>query len=467
MTTADTTQPIRTDRRKGRARTTARDVPPAIQWHEGMLLAPQHFQGLAQRQETLLHYHATAISPFHWGVRHLEVDTVKLVDGLFRVIELEAVMPDGLVVSYSAGDGPDLVFDLTQLADIKVKPATVHLAVVARSRGLALAERFAFEESGPVPDENTGEGELPLIVLRPRLHLIAGEEPAPKYVTFPLAEVKYEHDVYTRTRFEPPLLRVAPGSAVHGLCSAVTTRLREKAAVLADQARSTADAHAPQRLETKTLIHCLVGELPAFEAVLGTGNSHPFQLYVAFCSLLGHVAGVSRSLIPPPLERYDHNDLMATFDQVRAAISRALDEGIHEAYTAYTFRHDGEEFRLYFDPEWMTRPLVIGVRAPAGMPAREMTAWMSACVIGSRSHIESLRDRRMSGARRKAIEADADLVPSTGVTLYALTADPELITPGEDLVVLSPGESSTRSPDQMVLYIRKPPDRKPPDRKTP
>ena len=456
MTTTDTTQPIRTERRKGRARTTARNVPPAIQWHEGMLLAPQHFQSLAQRSEALLQYHATSISPFHWGIRHLEVDTVKLVDGLFRVIELEALMPDGLIVSYSAGDGPDLVFDLTQLPDIKQKPAIVHLAVVARSRGLALAERFGFEESAPVPDENTGEGELPMIVLRPKLHLIAGEEPAPKWISFPLAEVKYEHDVYTRTRFEPPMMRVAPGSALHGLCSAVTTRLREKAATLADQARSTADAHAPQRLETKTLIHCLVGELPAFEAILGTGNAHPFTLYVAFCSLLGHVAGVSRSLIPPPLDRYDHNDLMATYEQVRASIARALDEGIHEAYTAYAFRREGNEFRLYFDPEWMTRPLVIGVRAAQGMPSREVSQWMSACIIGSRSRIESLRDRRMTGAPRKAIEADTDLVPSSDVTLYALTADPEHITPGEDLVVLRPGESSARSPEQLVLYIRKP-----------
>src|SRR5436190_1813629 len=56
------------ERRKGRAQTTAREVPGAIQWHEGMLLAPQHFQWLSLRQETLLQYHASAISPFHWGV---------------------------------------------------------------------------------------------------------------------------------------------------------------------------------------------------------------------------------------------------------------------------------------------------------------------------------------------------------------------------------------------------------------
>ena len=140
-----------------RARTTARDVPPAIKWEEGMLLTPQHFQGLAQRGEALLHYHSSAVSPFHWGIRHLEVDTVKLVDGLFSVIELEAVMPDGLVVSYSAGDGPDLAVDLTALPDIKQKAAMVHLVVVSRARGLMLAERYTSEQTEPVADENTGE----------------------------------------------------------------------------------------------------------------------------------------------------------------------------------------------------------------------------------------------------------------------------------------------------------------------
>lgn len=455
MSTTDTTQPItlKGERRKSRARTTARDVPPAIKWEEGMLLAPQHFQWMSQRQESLLHYHSSNISPFHWGIRHLEVDTVKLVDGLFRVLELEAVMPDGLVVSYSAGEGPDLAFDLTTLKD-RQKPAMVHLAVVARTSGLKLAERYA-EESRPVPDENTGEGDLPLLVMKPRLQLLPGGDVPPKYVSFPLAEVKYEHEVYTRTRFEPPMLRVAPVSALHKLCSDITTTLREKAATLADQARSTSDVFAPQRLETKLLIHCLVGELPAFEAVLGSGNVHPFQLYVSFCSLLGHVAGASRSLIPPPLDRYDHNDLMASFEQVRASIVRALEEGIHESYIAYTFSRDGEAFRLFFDPEWMTRPLVIGVRAPAGVSTAAMTAWVAASIIGSRSHVESLHIRRMPGVQRREIDADADLVPANGVTLFALTPDPQHITPGEDLVVLRPGEGSSVSPAQIVLYVKK------------
>ncbi|HHC24263.1 MAG TPA: hypothetical protein ENK58_02435, partial [Desulfobacterales bacterium] len=67
------------------------NLPHAIQWSEGMLLAPQHFQQVNTRQEALLHYHLMTIAPFHWGIQKLEIDeSLLLQDGTFRVSELEA-----------------------------------------------------------------------------------------------------------------------------------------------------------------------------------------------------------------------------------------------------------------------------------------------------------------------------------------------------------------------------------------
>ena len=65
-----------------------RDFPPiveAIDWHEGMLLAPQHFQQLSLRQEAMLSYHAAALSPFHWGVLRLRIDGAAVGARHFRV----------------------------------------------------------------------------------------------------------------------------------------------------------------------------------------------------------------------------------------------------------------------------------------------------------------------------------------------------------------------------------------------
>jgi len=444
-------------RRRGRMAATAADVPPAIQWHEGMLLAPQHFQWQSQRQESLLHYHASTVSPFHWGVKHLRIDPVLLMDGTFRVLELEAVLPDGLIVSHLPDEALDLTVDLAQRADdSRQRPVTVHLAVAARGRGVALADRFGFEDGGPAMDENTGEGDLPLPILKPRLRLLLDDEPPPKYVTFPLAKVMYRNEVFTRTSYEPPWLRVAPGSAIYELCQGVAARLREKAAFLAEQARSSmSSVRAPQLLETKSMVHAMVGGLPAFEAALRCGVSHPFPLYLTLCTLLGHVAGLGRALVPPVLEPYDHNDLFATFEQVRIALFQAVDEGVHEGYTVYAFAYEEGAFRLRFDPEWMNRPLILGVKAPLGVPETEMAAWMAASLIAARPKIEDLWDRRVAGATRKRIESETDMVPIRGVSLYNLSADPEFVTAGEELEIRNLDDrEGKRRPDEIVLYVR-------------
>src|SRR4026208_2534070 len=91
----------------------AYDIPDAIQWHEGLLLTPQHFQQLTSRHDALVQYGTSLIAPFCWGVRRFKYDNVGLPGGKLRVLELEAVMPDGLVVVHGLhGSGRDDVFEI-------------------------------------------------------------------------------------------------------------------------------------------------------------------------------------------------------------------------------------------------------------------------------------------------------------------------------------------------------------------
>ena len=85
---------------------------PAIQWHEGMLLSPQHLQQNDLRFEQILHHHMKLIAPYHWGVSHLKLDPIVLPDGLVRVLALQAVMPDGLVIDYEATSGEDVPLEV-------------------------------------------------------------------------------------------------------------------------------------------------------------------------------------------------------------------------------------------------------------------------------------------------------------------------------------------------------------------
>ncbi len=73
-----------------------------IQWHEGMLLTPQHFQQEGARIDTLLAWQTVATNPYGWGVRELVIDEARLSTGTVSVLRLEAILPNGMAVSYDA-----------------------------------------------------------------------------------------------------------------------------------------------------------------------------------------------------------------------------------------------------------------------------------------------------------------------------------------------------------------------------
>src|ERR1043166_458968 len=99
-----------------------------------MLLAPQHFQQSSRRLEMLAQYGALLALPYCWGVRRLSLDTKLLPAGTFRVLDLEAILPDGSVVTHRPEEGRELMLDLSGEADqMRQGDLTVHLVLPART----------------------------------------------------------------------------------------------------------------------------------------------------------------------------------------------------------------------------------------------------------------------------------------------------------------------------------------------
>lgn len=443
-----------------------RDFPPiveAIDWHEGMLLAPQHFQQLSLRHEGMLSYHAAALSPFHWGVLRLRIDGAAITQGVLRVDELEAVLPDGLIVSREPGDPEPLEVELQpHAAAVDGGGATVFLAVPARRSGLSPLQedlpRYRSVDGGPVVDESSGEGEVLIPRLRPCPVLLVGEAPAQRYSAIPIARVRQADQKFRLDEsWEPPSLRVPLGSPLGRVAAEVAERLRKKTGVLADRTRARGVAQPAQMLETQLMIHSLMGSLPRLEAVLATGVAHPFALYLALCEVAGHAAAVGHGLIPPIFPAYDHADPMAAFARVRDFILRVASEGVSESYSPFRFYFEHGFYSLGFDESWRNLPLVLGVRGQAGMSEDETEAWVEQSLIGSQSLIPGMRDRRVLGARRRRIEREGDLVPAGGVLLFALEPDPEFIQPGQVLQVWNAADrGETPRVTEIVLYVKVP-----------
>lgn len=442
----------------------ARELPEAIQWHEGMLLAPQHFQQLAARGEELIAYHALTANPFHWGIRLLKVDPVQLVSGVFRVLELEAVLPDGLIVSHVQGDETPLEIDLSDRQDDLAKgPLPIYLSVPVRRLGGRATRgdlrRYEGAEGMPVADEESDGGEMRISRLRPRLSLHAGETLATKFVGFPLARVTLFEEAYTLTNFVPPQLAVSRMSVLGEMCQTLATRLREKAVFLAERVRTPlGQSDKPLLQQTQTAIHGLVAGLPVLEALLKTDRCHPFSLYMALTQITGHMTVVGGALVPPVLAPYDHDNPRAAFAAACEFATQMLDR-ISETYTAIQFEEADGVFSLTLDPEWCEEDLTIGVRARAEMTEADVIAWMESALVGSDSVIRAMRERRVLGAPRARIDREEalDVVPTRGVVLFKIEVNFDDIVPGERLSILSGDRGRREPPREIVLYVRNPP----------
>jgi type VI secretion system protein ImpJ len=436
----------------------ADDIPAAIEWHEGMMLVPQHFQVNDRRQEQLQAFHAHQLQPYYWGVRTLSFDEVLLVEGQCRVVSFEAVMPDGTPVAHTAGERGDLEVSLAEHEEeARVSPLTIHVAlpVPAEGGGSDTPDRYTSADGPRVTDQVTGDRSVRIPRRVPRLRLLVAETPPSQYTSLPIARVEYSDDGFSLVDYEPPRLDVPPDSEIGGLCKSMLAQVRKKAGSLADRIQSSAvETGSAQELAEKRKVQALVSAVPAAEAQLRSGEVHPFRLYQTLCRMAGDVAGLTERMVPPLFSAYDHADLRASYAEVTSYIGRALSEGVQEAYAPVPFRKTDAGFALSIKEDWLDTDLVLGIRGRPGQEADALRRWGEQCLIGAVDQIASMRERRILGVERIAIERAGDLVPTRGMVLFRLDTTSTFIEAGTDLVVRRGEErAEDEHPLELILFV--------------
>jgi type VI secretion system protein ImpJ len=448
--------------------TDARSIPAAVQWHEGMLLSPQHFQQAELRNHALHGYMMLAAVPYYWGVRRLRLDEAALVGGTFAITELEAIMPDGLLVLHSSGldpDAPKLELDLLPLvADPAVSRIAVHLTVAVRGEQAGsngAQSRFRQIEGAEVLDENTGDNPIPIPRLLPMLSLHATggplQPPPPRFVSLPLAVFQSAGQRVNSVDYEPPRLQLDRDTLLSQLAGKIVADLRSKAtewgvrlsgALAAGNANTVGDSVATLRT--------IVAGLPRLEALLNTGLAHPFQVYLALCDIAGDLAVVGGQISLPVLGAYAHADPLAAFSTVCRFINGALDE-LRTPHMSVVFDHVRPgRFELLLHPAYpRAGGLVIGVRLAVGQDPAAARAWFDAAVIGTVSRVETMLNNAVIGARRVAIDRapELDLVPPPNMLLFRVSADPAFVIVDQVLQISQQAVEGQTEPLELRLFL--------------
>lgn len=434
--------------RRSRRNAGAPPPPPAVHWHEGMLLAPQHFQSASLRNEVLAYYHTSAVSPFHWGL--MELDS-KFSEGVVSVQRVEAVMPDGLLVRYPDGGAAayqgaaGLALDLNKrIEDVKKGKRTVYLAVASNHDGRQLSQRYEIGAKERVPDDTNGVDVLELGIRRPRLQLVLEDELPSSWSGFPLMNVEWKDGLKEDDTFEPPWLRVASPSTLYKLCRSVAGRLRETAMSLARRLDP-----ASESARGRLLIHGIVANLPAFEVLLASEAAHPFPLYLSLASLLG---SLSVGAVPPQLDAYDHDNVLPAFRRAETLIEATLRSAVKAGYEKEPFLLRLDEFTLDVKKEWLDRELVLGITI-GDRTLEQVHEWIMGAAIGARSRIDSLLKRRVTGLMRRRLR-EHELIPTDGVVFYLIEKPYVDLPAAGELVIASSGQGEERRPEEIVLYVK-------------
>lgn len=439
----------------------AAPVTDRIEWHEGMLLSPQHFQQLSARTDTLVAWQTLAAAPFSWGVRRLVLDQGLLPTGLLRVLELEAVMPDGTAVQYAADEPGHGTLELSLAAhaeQLANEPMDIFLTlpVIGPVRHRASTLRYRSVAGAPVEDMVSDAEPADIPRLLPQLALAAGPVPPGTHVHLRLGNVHKDNEVVRLGDVSPPMLEVPREHALWTDTAALLAQLRSKAAFVAKQTAvpSSRIDDRLAHLELKDRLRSLLSGLPHAEAVLRTPHLHPLPLYWALCSLLASLSLLRPGGLPPVPLDYDHHDPSSVFRPLMQALRDAVSE-VSQEYREHKFEFKQGAFETTLLPEWLAgKRLVIGLR---GQSDRDLIAWMNSAIVGTQSAYPSLRERRVLGAVRSPIDSADELGvrPGSGYLLYAVQTSASLTVAGERLVIANANESATAQPPQeIVLFVK-------------
>ncbi len=437
-------------------------VSEPVQWFEGMLLSPQHFQQNNRHLQQLMQHQLTRENPYFWGVSELAINEAGVATHALEVEKVSAVMPDGTIVQHAVDlkdpqqqlslGGDALMLELDTLCDLKPQqPFLIYLAVAKYSEACASdnnaeLKRYDSINYGPVADENDAHNRVDVVRLRTRLKLLCEHNLTPNYSALPIAKAVQSHDgSFQLLPFTPPLLAIKTVNEPQQVSLgkellALVGEIRRKATQLRNYFTDNQAQDAMVSSLQKQRIYHLTNQLPVLEALLKSQRAKPFDLYLALLQLTGAIAVLHQDVLPPAFPEYQHNLPDTSFRPPMRFIREVLST-IHLDFNTLGFeKHDNGD---YCSPlHTLTPTLRLTFKRASGVTREQLVDWIDNAYIAPRQHMEQLLISRSLGARRRPVGEfaalnlvanDDEVFVEVSLTDMALGQDPQqLVIAGSD-----------------------------------
>ena len=435
-------------------------IPLPIQWHEGLLLYPQHFQQQRRASQGALTTALKTAQPFFWGVLSCVMDEKALSAGIIKIQELQAIMPDGFPVEVTQQDTVELALQGMEKT-LSDQTKTVFLCLPEEHDGAANArddlpryEEVCFSTHHHV-DENTGENAVAIPRLKPLLSLIIGHPPA-RYVCLPLCAVTFDNGMFVFTSFCPPSCTLDPQSPLHTMVSKALDSLHKRITYFVERLQAPLTHESSTLLEKYRQIYSvLIRPFFVLRSLLQQESSHPYTVFLELCRACGDLAAVAPGRMPAHIAPYDHNDPHRSFSHILDAFEEYTSLIEKPSFTIPFYEENGI-FYLHIHKQWLQHThLTLTVHPDKQQDLDSVKSWIEGALIISKSLVSQSQSKRILGANRTFTKQDEvlGLVQTPYKILVHITVSPETIQPDEELCIVHLSKAH-KAPKAIHLCIK-------------
>lgn len=396
-----------------------RAQPPEVLWEDGLLLRPHHLQALQAYTRGLVSGFATS-RPFSWGARRFSFREDLIGNWTLELEECDVVFPDGtpLVLGQTA------VVPALDFRQAKIEDPTVSVwlgipfadadgpNVEDAPDGTAGASRRYVIRRADLRDENSGSNPQSVGSKLLNARLLLGAEPPAGYQCLKvgvLRKVLVEGEEGRRYRlspsFVPASLSLEASPALHRILTDILHQVEEKnEQLLEDLAgrRSLLTGEAPERPGTLLKLQATNAVLPVLRQLVAVPELHPFDVFLHFCRLVGELALYSESWRPPDLKAYDHEDPLASFEDVKRVVVELLSAAVNTAIQRVPFQLEDARARVYqaaIPERFLAEGVALVLGVQTSRPPEEVAAWFAQgrTVLAAPAAIANILRARIEG----------------------------------------------------------------------
>lgn len=425
-----------------------------VQWHEGMLLSPQHFQYNEQRIEQLLYTYLLSNAYTSWGVIELDIDKNLLNQGILELTHIFAVLPDGSVVLHNINDTnatTQLASIRYNLNDLELKSTTEVTICLCLHQPTDSKKRYDSIEYPNVIDENSTDNVINLPILRPKVFLNVDEVPN-ECIGFPIIKLDFDGKQFSLRPFLSASLKIPDNHSIKKNLAEIVLNLRQKAAYLINKSQQVT---SPSLLrETLATLKPLISALCILEPLATIEKLHPERLFDQLLNVAANLLPLQTTQIPKVLPTYNHFNPSDSLDYFLNLFEKTI-SSIQQRYLSIPFHQQDRLFYLHIHPNYLNDDLHLGFRCPSGMSEKQMYDWVQEAIISADEKIEVVTTRRISGAQRTLLNNDelGDLIPNPGTLIFTIKKGDEFIKVKNNLNIFNPGDSQEKRPIDITLFV--------------